>query len=541
MAIDRKHKSFRLKKVMPIDANNLNFEQAIVRFLVLLHTKGKKIINTSRQGFLYPEDLVQVLKSDSQNFEGINEPIRERLIENWISSDFAVTIKETRQKKGPGRISNFKPLHMATIKLLDPRVRSQDRDASEFLYNVFKDSEIVSDDSFLISFLLQGTRKVGQYDLKLDNEFQTQLDIEALFLLKLLDHFRVDDPNTTKKGKVDDFEFLCGASRKLFLNDTLKLLVYKDTVPRRELFQYLRILFAFHTSLFILKTFELVNSIVDNKKIKCQVCKRLQSEKDLDELCKCDFQPRFFVDLTNGQDKTCDMLAKQSVNKHYATMFHYFKSHYKLKKLDEFARLQANNDLPLTDLVKFLDSPSLEGYFSYALSQIVNDEENQDDPELKTILALPISSFDKYIEILCQDKPNWKNLVRHHKSLTKDLFGMNREDGFMQGGRGKQRKYVLGNQLLEVLVQVAVVGADEQGFKTKSITVSHFTNWLKNRYGVFIDSSVETNESPEIARALEANYTALKERLRQLGFFVDLSDASNSQVIRPRFPVMNKG
>jgi hypothetical protein len=515
----------------------LNFEQAIVRFLVLLHTQGKKITNTNRTEFLYPEDLVETLKSDTLNFEGINEPIRERLMKNWISDDFAVTIKETRRKTGPGRISNFKPLHMATIKLLDPRVRSQDRDASEFLYNVFKDSEIASDDSFLISFLLQGTRRVGQYDLKLDTTYQSQLDIETLFLLKLLDNYRIDNPNTGVKGRVEDFEFICSASKKLFLVDTLKLLVYKNTVPRRELFQYLRILFAFHTSLFVLKTYGMINSIVDDKKVKCQTCKRIQGEKDFDNLCKCDFQPRFFVDLTNGQDKTCDALSKQAVNRHYATMVRYFKSHYKLKKLSEFAKTQGSYNPSLTDLVKFLDNPNLEGYFGFVLNQIVSDEENKDDAEIKSILTLPISSLDKYVEILCQDKANWKNLVRHHKSLAKDLFSMNREDGFMQGGRGKQRKYVLGNQLLEVLVQVAVVGANENGFITEPITISHFTNWLKNRYGVMIDASDESGESPEVARALEVNYVALKDRLRQLGFFTDLSDASNSQVIRPRFQV----
>jgi hypothetical protein len=537
MALDKKHKAFRFKKVMPIDANNLNFEQAIVRFLVLLQTKGKKILNTSRHDFLYPEDLIDVIKSDNQNFEGVNESIRERLLKNWINDDFAVTIKETRRKTGPGRISNLKPLHMATIKLLDPRIRSQDRDSSEFLYNVFKGSDITADDSFLISFLLQGTNKIGQYDLKLDPNFQDQLDIETLFLLKLLDHFKLDNPNTTSKGKVDDFEFLCTASKNLFLSDTLKLLVYKNTVPRRELFQYLRILFAFHTSLFVLKSFELINSLVDHKTMKCQVCKRIQSERDFDDLCKCDFQPRFFVDLTNGQDKTCDALSKISVNRHYSTMFRYFKSHYKLKKLAEFAVMQGSNNPSLTDLIKFLDNPQLEAYFLVTLNQIVNDEDFKDDPEIKSILSLPISAFDKYIEILCQDKSNWKNLVSHHKQLTKDLFGMNREDGFMQGGRGKQRKYVLGNQLLEVLVQVAVVGAKEGQFITQPITITHFTSWLKNRYGLLIETSGEATESPEVARALETNYVALKERLRQLGFFTDLSDASNSQVIRPRFPI----
>jgi hypothetical protein len=38
-------------------------------------------------------------------------------------------------------------------------------------------------------------------------------------------------------------------------------------------------------------------------------------------------------------------------------------------------------------------------------------------------------------------------------------------------------------------------------------------------------------------RALAANLLALKTRLRQLGFFTDLSDASNSQAIIPRFQI----
>lgn len=42
MALDRKQKAFRNFQIMPIDANNVNFEQAIVRLLVLLHTKGKR-------------------------------------------------------------------------------------------------------------------------------------------------------------------------------------------------------------------------------------------------------------------------------------------------------------------------------------------------------------------------------------------------------------------------------------------------------------------------------------------------------------------
>ena len=77
-------------------------------------------------------------------------------------------------------------------------------------------------------------------------------------------------------------------------------------------------------------------------------------------------------------------------------------------------------------------------------------------------------------------------------------------------------------------------------FLTQPITVSDFVKWLRERYGILIDSTGENNDSPDVARALEANYSALKDRLRQLGFFTDLSDASISQVIKPRFPITLK-
>ena len=98
----------------------------------------------------------------------------------------------------------------------------------------------------------------------------------------------------------------------------------------------------------------------------------------------------------------------------------------------------------------------------------------------------------------------------------------------------------MGNQLLEVLVQLSVVGADESGFKTQPITITKFVEWLKNRYGILIDTTGKETDSPEIARALELNYNSLKDRLRQLGFFTDLSDASNSQTIKPRFPIKSE-
>lgn len=535
MALDRKQKAFRYFPVMPFDANNINFEQAIVRLLVLLHTKGRIIAKTNKDT-LYPESLVEIVRDNKVHFDGITDPIRERLIKNWITADFATTVIEGKGRQGRPRISNLKPLHLSTIKLLDPRIRSQDRDISIFLYNVFKGTAVASDSDYLMSYLMEGTKRDGQYNLIADDSKFNELDIETQFLLRLLDNFRVDLPSTNA-NLVAEYKFLCEAQQKQFLFDTMKLLVYKNSVPRRELFHYITVLFNFHTALFAIKTFSQINSIVENKKAKCGTCVTIKSEPDFNKLSKCEFQPKIFVDLTLGQDRLCDALSKKKVESDYNEMYKYFKSHYKLVKLSEFAKTQGNQNPTVEQLSGYLANPAIEGFFNYKLADIIADEDLKDDPDVQAILQMNIPAIDKYVEILCNDKSNWKNLVARHKKLMNGLCNINREDGFLQGGRGRQRKYVLGNLLLEVLVQLAVVSADLKGFKTQPITIISFVEWLKNRYGIYINEWTSGSDSPETAKALNNNFLALKERLRQLGFYTDLSDASNSQVIKPRFKV----
>jgi hypothetical protein len=539
LPLTKKHKAFRFQKAMPIDANNLIFEQAFANFLALIRTKGLPITSTTKPT-IHPEDIVEVISGDKAHFHGFDGDLqRKRLMEHWIGNDFATCVFEGRGHTGKARIANLKPIHMSTIKLIDPRNR-QDRGVSAFLYNVFQDTGLlIGSESLLLPYLTLGTMDFGDYDAKFHEEEAKDLDIETLFLLRLLESFKVDKPD--KKKKVLSHEFLCPAQRQLFVNDTARILVYKDSVPRRELIQYLMTLFSFDTALYSMKTFSIVNAIFETKKVRCSRCRTIKADS-LDSLCQCDFHPRIFVDLTNGQDETCDRLAKECLATNYAEMYRYFRSHYKLKCLDEFASTFPGYSGTLDELTKFMNHKDLEGYFRVKLGEVTTAEEGEEpEPEIQAILKLDLPTFEKYVEIVCQDKANWRSLGSRHRKFMAALCGINREDGFLHGGRGKRRKYVLGNQLLEVLVQLAVVDARREGkfirFFTKPVRITDFVAWLRDRYGILIDSTGEQHDSPEVARALETNYNELKKRLRQLGFFTDLSDASISQVIRPRFPI----
>lgn len=537
MALTKTHKSFRSVKLMPIDANNIIIEQAFARFLVLIRTKGLPITSTTK-ATLHPEDLVdEYICKDTVQFHGVNDPPRKRLVEHWLASDFTTCVKEGEGHAGKPRIANLKPIHMSTIKLLDPRIRSQDRDLSQFFFNLFRDSDlIIGSESLLVPYLTEGTEAFGDYDSRLKTDQAKNLDIETLFLLRLLEHFKVDKPD--KKKKVPPHDFLCQAQRQLIINDTALLLVYKDSMPRRELIQYLITLLSFHSALYALKTFSIINSAAEDRKVRCSRCKGI-TMANLDNLGQCEHHPDIFLDVTSGQDKTCEELAKRNVARHYAIMYRYIRSHFKLKKLDEFVST-FGQQASIDDLIKFMDHKDLEGYFRVKLGEVSSlDDDEEQDPEIKAILDLKLPPLETYVEILYQK--TFKALSKRHKQLMGSLCGLNREDGFLHGGKGKKRKYVLGNHLLEVLVQLAVVDAKHgHKFYTKPITITRFVSWLNKRYGIMIDTTKESDDSPDVARALETNYTALKDRLRQLGFFTDLSDASNSQVIRPRFTIKNE-
>ncbi len=536
MSLDKKHKAFRFPKAMPIDANNVIFEQGFARLLVLMRTKGLPITTTTK-ATLHPEDLVEIITQDKEHFQGIkDDPQRKRLLEHWIASDFTTCVKEGRGHAGEARIASMKPIHMSTIKLLDPRIRSQDRDVSMFLYNIFRDSGLLDAES-LLPFLTLGTTDFGEHDLKIYEPEAKSLDIETLFLLRLLDHFKVDMAD--RKKRIPPHEFLCLAQKHLIVSDTARLLVYKRSIPRRELIQYLMLLLSFHTALYCIKTFSMINCLVDTKKLRCARCKTFKGDS-LDELPACEHHPDIFVDLTNGQNRICDELAKDNVARHYEAMYRYFRSHYKLAKLDEFSHTFPGYTGALDELVKFMSHKDVDAYFRIKLSEVCRLEEGEEqDPEIQAILDLELAPFEAYSEILTQK--TFKTRMRNHRALMASLCGLNRDDGFLHGGRGQKRKYVMGNQLLELLVQLAVVDARSRHgqveFCTKPVTITNFVKWLASRYGILVDTTRTHNDDPEVARGLEVNYSTLKERLRQLGFFTDLSDASISQVIRPRFPV----
>ena len=112
---------------------------------------------------------------------------------------------------------------------------------------------------------------------------------------------------------------------------------------------------------------------------------------------------------------------------------------------------------------------------------------------------------------------------------------------FIADSRSKRhpRRGALGSKLLETLVQLLVLTEKSPGvFETKSLSIDELVSGIRERYGLIINGINEPRFSDadiSMNAAFRTNMDALKDKLRQIGFYTDMSDACILQKIRPRY------
>ena len=116
----------------------------------------------------------------------------------------------------------------------------------------------------------------------------------------------------------------------------------------------------------------------------------------------------------------------------------------------------------------------------------------------------------------------------------------NNERGFMAQGRSRKhpRRFVLGTRLPETLVQILVLESKDNQFQTRSLSIEELVSNIRDRYGLVINGLNEerfTDADLQTHLAFKENMEAFKMKLRQIGFYNDLSDAYILQRIRPRY------
>jgi hypothetical protein len=550
MALKKIDKEFRHAPISYIDFKQLEMDRVLTSFLARLEHKGyhSRIIRED-QNLMTTALFANEFEANPEWFEGFGGTNRD-ITERWIETHLMDMVNRGKPNQV---IAAPRPLHGYTYRFRNAK-HSRPYGADEQLYEMLshaRDGRGIEALSYLKKFFFTGIDPTTA-----QIEETSHIDVETQALLRLTDQVKQDAPDHRKPR--ESYAPLCLGASDLFADDVLQLLFYQNYIPRSVMVDYLKILFSFHLALYHLKLLKLLPTLLKpqttNPVCNAQNCS-IRPKLNGHSQRECPHQIGLVLDVQNHPGTPMARLAEQSADHWYRRIPNFVKTYFTIRKLDEFGKDQQRNhkispnnkNLTINEVLGLLNNGQnndLETFFKARLINIVDTSIETEPPlEIRQILEMPLNNFEKYIEILLTYRGTYHRgfVVR----CLDSLMLKNKPGALLAQPRASTgvRRFVLDSRLLEVLLQIAVLHpGGERGYYTQPLRIEELIAFLQQRYGLYIDQ-LPTEEgfrepSIEDRAALRSNVTAFTTRLRELGFYQDLSDAYITQTVTPRYEIL---
>lgn len=549
MSLSKRDREFRLPKISYLDFKHLEMDRVLTAFFARLAHNGYPS-RLRRKVELSVESFVEEFMEHPEWFTGFQA--HPDVLARWVETHLLDVVNRGKASQA---VAAPRPLHGFTYRFRNPK-HSRDYGAAQHLYETLYGARNGAGQKaieHLNHFFFQGHDKVtGKADTS------SVLDVETQALLRLLD--QVEDAPDTKSGR-ETFAPLCVGAADLLAEDIQRLLFYQRFIPRSVMVDYLKVLIAFHLGLYHLRLLKLLPALVRRKGADptCSTSACPMNPKSPDNpFGDCPYRVGMVIDVAGQPGTPMAALAERSADTHYRRIPTFLRAYFATKKLDEFATdlvrrgkltKPPSGDFSVGEVLQLLDAPlkaEREKFFGQRVSSLVEEtsgaKDAELDPEVKAVTEMGLSEFDAYIEMIVALRGPF-----HRKYLTQcidSLLLKNRPGAFIAQGRTKDapRRFVLDSRLLEVLLQLAVLKpGGAAGFHTGELRVDELLVFLRERYGIFIDQlprgDAFATTSIEDRRALRDNVRSFTGRLREVGFYRDLSDAYVTQTITPRYRI----
>jgi hypothetical protein len=552
MALKSRDKLFRLPKISLLDFKTLEMDRVLTMLFARIHHKGEdsRLFKKDSTVDIFEAHFLDPRKRDRfKDFDKYPEITR-----GWLETHLLDLVN--RGKAGKEAVAAPRPLHGYTYRFRNPN-HCRDYGAAQ---HVFETLWHARNDlgkraiAGLKAFFFEGVDPNTQLE-----DASVMVDVETQALLSLnTAEVTQDAPLTGSRVPTPP---LCIGSADLMADDLVRLLQYRTKIPRSVMVEYLKILLAFHLALYHLRLMKLLPELVKRKGSEtiCQPsrCPVKPASEDRPQ-GDCPYQIALFLDVQNQPGTRVSELAEISAELHYRRIPGFVRAYFMTKKLDEFAlhllqsgRLQGgtNRQLSVSEVLRLLEdchATDREQYFGSRLMSLEEDtavEDNTLDPEVQAVKNLGLDHLTTYVECLMALRGDF-----HRSFIVKSLDSLmlkNRPGALLAQARSARapRRFILDSRLVEVLLQLAVLRFDSGTgrYYSEEIQIDRLLGFLRERYGLYIDSlpRAEGFGEPTIAdcEAIRQNKAAFKNKLREIGFFQDLSDAYITQHITPRYRI----
>jgi hypothetical protein len=547
MSIKGRDKEFRTPKVSYLDFKHIEMDRVLTMLFPRLKYDGYASRRPPRGGDLSVDEFLADFLEHPEWFSGFDQ--HPDVVRSWIETDLMDLVNRGKSNQA---LAAPRPLHGNTYKFRNAK-HTRDYGAAEqaywMLFYARKGKGQAARDA-LRRFFFPGVDLVtDRYDPS------ASVDVETQAILRL-DHQVTQDMKDSKEPW--RFQPLCIGQADIMADDILRLLAYEPYIPRSVLVDYLKTLMAFHLALYHLKLLQMLPKLV-KQRAGNDLCatKECPINPGMDNAMEgCPYRVALVVDMGDVNNPHMADLARKSTDRLYRQIPAFVQANFVVKKLDEMAEYlskktgklasPANGTFSVGDLVALLKPEhdvERQAYFKFRLASLIEESSsgNEDvDPEIRAVTAMGLGEFESFIEILMAYRGKY-----HRQYITECLDSLllkNKETGLLVQSRtkGSARRFVLGSKLLEVLLQIAVLTQDGGRFITREVRIEELLGFLRNRYGFHIDRLPENSQSNSSIldrQALRLNLEAFKRRLREIGFYEDLSDAYVTQKVSPRYAI----
>ncbi|MBC5836009.1 hypothetical protein G6N05_14140 [Flavobacterium sp. F372] len=514
--LNREEGIFRNELIFTSDAKVINIDSTLVNLFMLLKHNGVRPKQRTRRGenvFIELSKLKSIFQKieEEGNLSGFNE--NPEAVELWLRTNLTNLVNRGNSEKE--KVSSLRPIHLESYRVRNaPNTR--DYFSADQVYLMLSQKPSVKNE--LKNFLMEGWDSTTNQLLN-----GNHLDVDSLGILHLIKN--VNPGFLESNSDLNRIKPLLEKQAELFCDDVHKLLVYKNEIPRNVLIDYLKTITSFHLSLYIHKAVYLLPKMIDESKIEVT-----------DDW-------NIVVDVTDNFESKISNLAINDAEKNFNSLYNYIKSTFQINAVIARYKLDKADSDTLIEVLRILNdrNESFDLKFETHWDYIYGNFDKEDKDLINEMVKYETTYFDRYVELLMKIKGPYQ--LKYYPQFMDSISQKNNDRGFLAQGRSKKhpRRYVLGTRLLETLVQIQVLHLDNEKFITKSLSIEDLMKNLKERYGLIINGLNEErfeNADVNTILAFKENVEAFKLKLRQIGFYNDLSDAYILQKVRPRYELL---
>ncbi len=505
---------FRNPDIFAVDTKMVNLDRVMTNLFMQIYSAGAPVslaVKTEHN----IESLIKYVNNLEDKGLVSGAKSNPDAVEDWLRSDLLELVNRGNVVKE--KVSSLRPMHLMSFRIQN-RKYCRHYNTADQLYMMLKSNPGVL--SELKDYLRKG------WDLSTNSMVGSEaLDVDTTGILYLTKELKDKKGLNTETKDVKPF---LENQTELFNDDIRRLLEYKDKLPRTVFIEYLKILCGFHLALYTMKLVYLLPKMVD------------AGTKDVED----DWS--LVVDMTDNLDSAVSPYACKDAE-YIANLYRsYVRSTFVINLCQNRLRASGSN-ASVENAIAYAKNELKkdDSYYEFALQTVRNGLEDDDArKEFDEILQYFDNNdyFDKYVHLL--EKSNLGTTQYKYLGQFIDAVTMkNTTSMLFADSRSKRhpRRGVLGSKLLETLVQLLLLQKDENGaYHTKSMSIDEITKLIRDRYGLIINGISEprfANADVMVHYAFKVNNEAFKDKLRQIGFYTDLSDACILQKIRPRYNI----